>query len=100
MEREDFVQKIKTELNEVSPDTRPSSINSHIQNAMRALNLIKADEAGLFKKFGTDLLQLYSGEISFQKINKKEKGEFSDSFFRSYEILKKDILKALENHSK
>jgi len=99
MQQTDLIEKIKGALNEVHASNSQTAIKNHLQNAARSLNLIETNR-DLFLRYSADLLQMISAEVSFQKLNNKTKEPFSDSFFRSFEILKKEIFQALQNLSK
>lgn len=97
MNKQHLILKIRNELSEISEDARESMIVTRINSLSRTLQLLASAGKELkFAEFADDLTRMMRGEQNFQRINKGRRGELSEGFFKSFEILKNDIVRAME----
>jgi hypothetical protein len=99
MQNGELIKSISDALNEVREELQALAIKVIIDKATRAISRISGIEDKrklLLKVLVNDLNLLYAGEVQLGKINGTgEVRRFSESFFRSFAILKDQILNAL-----
>ena len=104
-----LIKKIRDDLSEITIEKSSHEVLSVIHGLTRSINkLAMADEkkGKLLRKFAVDLMQAYTAEVQFHNLNASKnetvssnKMRLSESFFRSFGILKSDMLAALDKLS-
>ncbi len=102
----ELIKKIRDDLNEISTEKSNHDVQSIIHGITRSINrLAMKDEKNgkLLRKYAVDLMQAYTAEVQFHNLNvDKTTGgasgnmRLSDGFFKSFNILKADIIAASE----
>jgi hypothetical protein len=97
----DLLKKIEDDLGIIVPGAREQDVKRAIVSAARSINkfyLLSKEHPQSLIRIAADLKNLLESQVSFNKLNKTALEKFDDSFFRSFEILKKELFTLLERH--